>query len=117
MQFSGVALGGDSQLRAFGSSGGLVLDTRTDMNLKGVQEGGQQMQPLDVPAEYQLPQFEGGRLVAPFRELVLRVISAIDGGHPTAWDVASFADGVAVQQVLDAARRSANEQRWIKVGD
>ena len=117
MQFSGVAMGGDSQLRAYGSAGSLVLDTRTDMDLQGMQEGGQQQQSLEVPAEFQLPQLQGGRLVAPFRELVLRVISAIDGGHPTAWDVASFADGVAVQQVLDAVRRSADEHRWVKVGD
>ncbi len=118
MQFSGLAPGGKSELCAYGSGGGLVLDTRTDLTLQGVKAGeGQQMQPLDIPAGYQLPPIEGNRLVAPFAELVWRVVAAIDGGHPTAWDVASFADGVAVQQVLDAARRSSDERRWVSISE
>jgi predicted dehydrogenase len=118
MQFSGLAPGGKSELCAYGSGGGLALDTRTDSSLQGVKQGeGQQMQPLDVPAQYQLPDIEGGRLVAPFGELISRVVTAIDGGHPTAWEVASFADGVAVQRVLDAVRRSADEHRWVNVSE
>ncbi len=95
-------------MSAYGSAGARSLDAYAGTALQGVKAGeGQQMQPLDIPAGYQLSRIEGHRLVEPFRELVWRMVTAIDSGHPTTWDVASFADGVAVQQILDAIRRNS----------
>lgn len=115
---SGVAMAGKSEICAYGSDGALCLDTRDENILLGARaERDRQLQPITIPTEFQLPQVEGNRLIAPFAELVWRVVAAIDGGHPTAWDVASFSDGVEVQKVLDAARRAAAEGRWVNIRD
>jgi predicted dehydrogenase len=50
------------------------------------------------------------RLAAVFRDRILGVPS------PDAPRAASFADGVAAMEVLDAVRRSAAERRWVDVG-
>lgn len=47
-----------------------------------------------------------------FIHLVYELCNAIDKGTPV---VASFRDGLACQEVLDAVELSANENRWVKL--
>ena len=52
-----------------------------------------------------------------FVRMAERFADAIEG-RPVAFPAAAtFADGVAVQTVMDAARASSREHRWIKVKD
>jgi predicted dehydrogenase len=61
----------------------------------------------------------GGAFGSGTYHLGVALKSALDGGDPSALTPgATFADGLAQQRVLDAARRSAeSEGRWVLVGE
>ena len=55
--------------------------------------------------------------LGPFTKLFAALRVQMEGGKPPADPAAAtFADGLAVQRVLDAVRRSAAEQSWVRVG-
>ena len=54
--------------------------------------------------------------VAPYARLFAEMRARIEGGEPTIPErAANFDDAVRGQEVLDAARRSAREARWIEI--
>ena len=116
MHLSGMSLAGRRQIEAFGSDGSLSLDTSRDEAIYGVEPGqAEKLRLLRIPNDLKLAQVGEHHLQAPFMELIRRLAAAIRAGEAAAVDVASFADGVAVQQLLDAVRLSSKERRWVKV--
>ena len=58
-----------------------------------------------------------GMDLAPYTRLYEAFARRIEGREIPADPVPpTFVDGVAVQAVLDAIRRSSKEQRWIEIG-
>ena len=56
---------------------------------------------------------EGGGLVGPFKVLLARMVDGIRQG---ASEVSpSFADGLKVQRVLDAVRKSSEGGGWVRI--
>ena len=56
------------------------------------------------------------RLCESFRDEILGVEHA-SAGDPRSPSPPDFRDGLASMQILDAARRSAAERRWVEVED
>jgi predicted dehydrogenase len=112
---TGVARFGESRIELFGSQGTLVLKGRTG-ELWGAQAGAQTLSKLDVPEQYSAPAQgkpgQQGMIVALLDELA----AAIRAGHPAKESLLpTFADGLAVQRVLDAAQRSSDEGQRVRL--
>jgi predicted dehydrogenase len=94
-----------------GPSGSRVLDVPDDLKLPA---------PDPPPAELLVTAYDNlhamGIDLAPYTKL-FRAMADLIRGVPGATDPrpATFADGVAIQQVLDAIRRSSAERRWIDI--
>ncbi len=98
-----------SRVVASGEKGTLVLEN--DETLMGTQIGGEPEQ-LPTPPELQLVPVEGDRLLPPFLRLVTELVHAVRG---EASGVPTLEDALRHQEVLDAARLSARERRWVSV--
>jgi len=66
-----------------------------------------------IPADLDLERTEGVPSLAPFRALIARLKAAIRGEGTIE---PSFADGVRIQEALDAARKSDQSGRWVTMG-
>ncbi len=101
------------RVELYGSEGVLVLDYEASMayvgRVTGARNGEQDLQPLEIPTGLA----RGLRGAGAFPELHARLTDGFfteeEEGYPT------FADGLAVQQVIDAAGRSAETGRWESV--
>ncbi len=104
-----------SRLRLSGSAGTLVHENGV---LRGARAGERELAELAVPEPRALPaglrddEWRRGTL-----ELGRRLAAALDGGDRDALaDAATFADGLRVQRLLDAVRRShAGGGGWVEV--
>jgi predicted dehydrogenase len=67
---------------------------------------------IPIPAELDLPPTPEAPLIAPFKAMVARLRRAILEGAPLG---PTFADGVEIQKVLDAARLSDQKGSWIDI--
>jgi predicted dehydrogenase len=104
-----------SQVEAFGDEGTLILDSQE--SLWGAKRGESQLTELTVPDP--VASLEGvakNVWAMSFVHLARYLVEAIKVGTgiPKA---ATFCDGMQCQQVMDAVRRSWQEQRWIEVED
>ncbi len=111
IRVSSVSAGRFNKVVATGDAGTLMLEN--DETLHGAL-GGAETEQLPIPAELQLVPVEGDRLIAPFLKLVTELVKQVRGEPGEA---PSLEDGLRHQEVLDAARRSAREQRWIHVAE
>jgi predicted dehydrogenase len=111
VQMSAVAGVEDSRIAVYGSKGQLVIDHFAGQGISGSKRSSRTPQTLEIPPPYRLQKEQGHILKAPFRALVDSMIRAIDRGGPS--PSPSFDDGVASQRLLDAARVSSDESRWI----
>jgi predicted dehydrogenase len=102
----------DAHFGIYGSEGQLTIPNLFATELHGGKTGGRQIVPLEIPEQYRLPR-EEPPLRAPFRSLLGRMIHAIDNRIPS--PSPDFDDAVHSQAVLDAARLSAKEKRWVEV--
>ena len=68
---------------------------------------------VPIPADLDLERTEGVPSLAPFRALTARLKAAIRGEGTIE---PSFADGVRIQEALDAARKSDQSGRWVTMG-
>ncbi len=114
LTMSAVAGGSHQHLAIHGTEGALIV--RDDMRLYGRRQG-EPLALIPVPSEYEpgpwLP--DENKLLGPFVKLVGLMVDMIQGDKlispPT------FADGLAVQRVLDAARQSDRAGCRVEVAD
>ncbi|MFT5291626.1 MAG: putative dehydrogenase [Planctomycetota bacterium] len=96
------------RLQVEGPGGCLRLDGEVDLSSAGP---GEELQPLSLDAEFPtckelgLPEY--GPFGRSFPLFARDVIQAVAAGNPELPGAATFQDGLAVQKVLDAARRSS----------
>ena len=100
-----------SQIGIYGSEGQLVMPDYGGNEISGGKRSARSVQTLEIPARYQLPKEAGHFLRAPFRALINSLVNAIEGKLPS--PSPNFQDGVASTQILDAARLSSDEGRWV----
>jgi predicted dehydrogenase len=108
-----VTIEGDS-VSLTGPTGSRVLDIPEDLRLPP---------PEPPPSELLVTAYDGlhsmGIDLAPYTKLFLAMADRIAGasrrGAAADPEPATFADGVAIQQVLDAIRQSSAEQRWVEI--
>lgn len=98
-----------SSIYISGTKGTLII--RDDAELVGLRAGHAPV-PVTTPAHYPRRLAGGHRLIGPFYTLVTEMLAHLDG-KPTS--VPTFDDGLRVQEVLDAARRSARSGRAISL--
>ncbi len=110
IHLSAVAAGEVVRLGVHGTEGALVVED--DRRLIGRRRG-EALQPIAIPPEYEPPLWvpDENILLGPFARLMGLMVDQIGGQAAIA--PPSFADGLAVQRVLDAARQSAAEGRRI----
>lgn len=107
-----VAGGETQRLAIHGTEGALVVED--DLRLWGRRRD-KPLELIDIPSEYEPPLWlpDENLLLGPFAKLAGLMVDAIRGralvSPPT------FADGLAVQRVLDAARLSSSEGRRVDI--
>jgi len=112
---SGVARAGESRIELYGSQGTLVLKGFSG-DLWGAQAGAQTLSKLEIPEHYTAATAgrpgQQGMILALLDELA----KAIRAGHPAEDSLLpTFANGLAIQRVLDAAQRSSDEGRRVRL--
>jgi predicted dehydrogenase len=112
---SGVTRAGESRIELYGSKGTLVLKGFSG-ELWGAQAGEQALSKLDIPEQYVAASRgkpgQQGMIVALLDELA----EAIHAGHLTEGSLLpTFADALAVQRVLEAAQRSSEEGKRVRL--
>ena len=90
-----------------GTKGALII--RDDSEIVGLRAGHEPV-PVTAPAHYPRRLAGGPRLIGPFYTLVNEMLAHLAGKPST---VPTFDDGLRVQEVLDAARRSAKTGRTV----
>src|SRR4051812_47660952 len=109
LDLSGVTRPGRMLLEAYGTDGALAIEDDERL-LTASQRGG--WEPAEIPDRL-VRQVTGNRRLAPFVELADRLVTRVRGGE--AADFADFRQGLRVQAVMDAAHRSADEGRSVRV--
>lgn len=113
------------RLEVYGSEGALVLDAdpghRADWNgsLYGARRGDQALSKLEITPRLTVGFDTADRarsLASAFRVMTDPFFAAIRADANAADVPSSFADGLAVQQVIDAVARSARSGAWEAVG-
>lgn len=105
------------RLEAYGTRGTLVLlDDRTLL----AGRAGESLAEVPLPARFELPGVVyPGNLdprTIPMIIMVHNLVCGLRGGPPSpSPEFGTFADGAAVQAVLDAVRQSHREGRWVDV--
>ena len=113
VHMSAVAGVEESQIGIYGSDGQLVLPGYRCDQISGGKRSYRKVRDLEIPARYQLPKEPGHFLRSPFRILTNSLVNAIDRNLPS--PSPNFEDGLASQLVLDAARLSSDEKRWVEL--
>ena len=113
VQMSAVAGVETAHIGIFGSEGQLVIPDYRGASIIGGKRSTREVRPLEIPERYQLPKESGHFLRAPFRFLLNTMVTAIERDLPS--PSPNFADGLAGQIVLDAARLSSDEGRWVEL--
>lgn len=118
---SAITPGGDGMsILVVGNHGALRLDSQDRLwGLQGADLHGGEWQPLPVePLAAELTdyaQVAHSPFVIGSFYLARRVAAALSAGESIIEEAASFYDGLVVQRLLDAARLSNRERRWVDV--
>ena len=103
-----------SRLEAYGNKGTIIIDNDDQLSAGPANEP---LEPVPLPAfrvdAVSEAAHEALGHYAPFFAVVDRLARRLHG--EAAGDLATFADGSRVQAVMDGARRSHTEGRWIAV--
>ncbi len=113
VQMSAVAGVEAAHIGIFGSEGQLVIPDYRGSSIIGGKRSTREVRSLEIPERYQLAKESGHFLTAPFRVLLNSMVTAIEQDLPS--PSPNFADGLAAQIVLDAARLSSIEGRWVEL--
>ncbi len=73
-----------------------------------------ELEQMAIPADLQVVPVGGERLIAPFVRLVTELVKAVRGEESA---VPTLEDGLRGQEVLDAARKSNEERRWVGIAE
>lgn len=111
VQMSAVSGVENSQIGIYGSEGQVNIPGYRCEKLLGGKRRGRAIKELTIPKRHSLSKEPGHFLRAPFRILTNSLINAID--RKSSSPSPNFADGLASQLILDGARRSSSEGRWI----
>jgi predicted dehydrogenase len=108
------ASGGKNQVAAIGSNGTLVMEgEETLIGAMGYNHQFEELSLKDRAREISvLPDNIWAR---SFYHLARETVQALREGRTEIAQAATFTDGLRCQEVLDAVRRSHDEQRWVKV--
>ena len=108
------ASGGKNQVAAVGSNGTLVLDgDETLIGAMGINHQFEDMSLVDRAREIAV--VPDNIWARSFYHLARETIQALREDRTEIAHAATFADGLHCQEVIDAVRRSHEEQRWIKI--
>ena len=102
-----------NRLEFFGSKGSIRVDNLGELYI--AEAGTADWTRVDVDEPIAGSPNDNG-FARGFKYIAPRIVEAIRGGKSTVEDAATFADGVRVQQVLDAARESAATGRAVILG-
>ena len=113
-----VPFGGGERLELYGSKGTLVLDN--EGRVYGGRVGEANMQQLQIPARYTGGPSSSDQRLRPFVTLAGDFVEAIrqarQAGEGTIQLLTpGFRDGYKVQQVIEAARQSAETKCWVSL--
>ena len=109
VDLSGYGRPGRLLLEAYGSEGALSIE-EDERLLTTTGKGG--WEPAEIPDRL-VRQVSGDHRLGPFVELAERLVTRVRGGE--APEFADFRQGLRVQAVMDAAHRSADEGRTVRV--
>jgi predicted dehydrogenase len=114
INLSAVAGGEVQRLAIHGTEGALVVEN--DSKLWGRRQGSP-LEIIPVPPEYEPPLWvpDENMLLGPFVKLMGLMVDEIR--ERALIKPASFADGLAVQRVLDAARQSSREHSRVEISE
>ncbi|HEY0004388.1 MAG TPA: Gfo/Idh/MocA family oxidoreductase [Pyrinomonadaceae bacterium] len=106
--------GVENTLQVFGTNGALMVERDGQLFQSSASEGVWRQVETDS-GELAPGMIEGGwsRGFTAFAQLIIR---ALQEGHSTVEDAATFEDGYRIQLVLDAARRSHKSGCWSSIG-
>ncbi len=108
------ASGGQNQFTAVGSHGTLMMDG--DETLIGARGYNKPFENLSVPDRAREAAFIPDNIWArSFYHLAREVVQALREERTEIAHVTTFSDGLACQEVIDAVRRSHEDQRWIRI--
>jgi predicted dehydrogenase len=110
VQMTNAAGVSDARFGIYGTDGQLTIPNIYGTELHGGKRTGKTTGPIEIPKEFQLPS-EEHPLRPPFRVLLTRFVHALDHRLPS--PPPNFEDALASQAMLDAARLSAREARWV----
>jgi len=111
LQISAAAGVESSRIGIYGSEGQLVIPDFRAEELVGGKRSTRKISKISIPERYRLPSEPGHVLRAPFRSLLNKMVDAIDNHHASPHP--NFQDGLLSQEILDAARRSSDDGRWV----
>ncbi len=97
-------------ISASGTLGTLVVKSG---ELWGRREGDHELAPLGIPKRLDLEQKPNDALMWGMVKLFERVAAKIQSGKSDPFP--TFADGVAVAQIVDAIKCASDEKRWVEV--
>lgn len=110
--------GGGERLELYGSKGSLVIDS--DGKVYGGRVGEDYLQTLPIPSRHTGGPSSGDPRLRPFVTLAGDFVEAVrqvkqTGLVPTGDNSPGFKDGYKVQQVIEAARQSAESKCWVSL--
>ena len=119
---SAVALyGGGERIEAYGSNGALVIDNSGKLYGARAGAGANSLTEIEIPQRLTgaaLGLTADNARLTPFVTLAQRFVRAVqqrDAGESDTTPAPSFNDGLRVQEVLDAARQSAETGQWVSL--
>lgn len=113
-----VPFGNGEHLELYGSNGALILDN--EGRIYGGRVGEDRLQQLQIPSRYTNGPSSSDQRLRPFVTLAGDFVGAIRrvkgaGSLPASQLTPSFRDGYKVQQVIEAARQSAETKCWVSL--
>lgn len=109
--------GNGERIELYGSQGSLVIDN--EGKVYGGRVGEDHLQALQIPARYTSGPSSNDQRLRPFVTLAGDFVEAIrrtkQTGSPPSQITPGFTDGYKVQQVIEAARQSAETKCWVSL--
>ncbi len=97
----------------YGTKGAIRIDHRGDAYI--TMAGESDWRPIETEILENVPSYPDTGFPRGFRGFAPKIVEAIRNGEGTIEDAATFADGLEVQRVLDAARQSSDERRSVTI--
>lgn len=102
-----------NRMEFYGTKGAMRIDHRGDVFITGAGPG--EWREVEVEIAETVPNYGDTGFPRGFVKFAPKIIGAIRNGDVSIDDAATFADGLYVQKVLDAARESSDNGRSIQI--